>query len=190
MGAHKSELAVGDELARSGLDELPTLLGSTGEVLTVRFRSQAVTVIARGEPSAGGEPARQPLTDVVALELATEGPDAAAWPRPVAIDAVVVTGRDPVRTVKRASRWASYATRVAIVPPERISNQALVEANFQGVWLLAAGEQLEVRVAGERGATPGSCRGLFHRLLDEVVFAALQRRSSALPVPQGRRQGE
>lgn len=155
---------------------VPGLLNMPGQVCTVRFRGQSVTVIAGLSEPGGVSSARRgdPITDVMSLELVSGSAHNPGWARPVSVHAVVAAGQDPVRTVRRVSRWASYASRVAVVPGERVSDHARAEAALRGVWLVAA-EQSRVVAAGEVGPTPGSTRGLLHRLLDEVVFEALLR---------------
>jgi hypothetical protein len=95
------------------------------------------------------------------------------WPRPVCLHAIIETGRDAIRTVHRASRWASYAARVAVVPEERVTGQACLEASLRGVWVIAVGESSRVVGPGQCGPVTGAARGVLHRLLDEVVAEAL-----------------
>jgi hypothetical protein len=153
------------------------LLGLEGSVRTVRWCGEQVTVVARVLDGERGDESRwrEPIIDVVSLEIASGSGQNDTWPRPIALEAVVVTGRDAVRTVQRASRWASYGTRVAVVPKDRASEMAMLEAQLRGVWLLAGEDPAVVVSPGEVGPAAGSARGLLHRLLDELVFAALCR---------------
>ncbi|MEV7093275.1 hypothetical protein AB0M80_10540 [Amycolatopsis sp. NPDC051045] len=155
------------------------LLGVPGRVCTVRFQGQAVTAVAELDRSAHDVLHREPTTDLLALELVSGSAENLEWARPVTIQAIVVAGLDPVRAVQRAARWASYASRVAIVPADRITEHAMVEAALRGVWLVAAGCPVQIASAGEVGPAPGSSRGLLHRLLDEVILAEL--RSDSAP---------
>ncbi|MGP4027164.1 hypothetical protein [Actinomadura sp. 3N407] len=116
------------------------------------------------------------MTDLLHLELLTGIGPAPWWPRPVRMYATITYRKDPLRAVQRASRWASYSARVAVTPRARIGDRALVEAHARGVWLIGREEDTEIlRVVspGERGAAPGSKHGLAHRLLDELIWEAL-----------------
>jgi len=121
------------------------------------------------------------VTDPLRLELLTGSGEAPDWPRPVVLGAVIEALADPVMAVQRASRWASYAARVAVVPAARLDDQALLEAQLRGVWVVAADASghCVVAVEGERSAAPGSVRGLAHRLLDELAWEALLRQDAA-----------
>ena len=121
------------------------------------------------------------MTDLLRLELLTGSGEAAAWPRPVLLGAVIEAFADPVMAVQRASRWASYAARVAIVPVARLDDKALLEAQLRGVWVVTADTagRLAVAAEGEAAAAAGSSRGLAHRLLDELTWEALLRRDGA-----------
>lgn len=152
-----------------------------GQVCTVHLRGESVTVIAELDDSGvqlGGH-GREPITDVLTLELASGNGQNPDWRCPVAIHAVVVTGQNAVRAVHRVSRWASYTSRVAVVPAERVSDHVRAEANLRGVWLVAAGQPPSVASTGEVGPTSGSARGLLHRLLDEIVLDALLRQGAS-----------
>jgi len=170
--------ASGRAALTAAVSVVPGLLNVPGQACTVRLRGQSLTVIAELAESGLGLGARRrdPITDVLALELASGSGQNVDWPRPVALHAVVVAGQDAVRTVQRASRWASYASRVAVVPAERVSDHVRAEASLRGVWLVAADQPPSVVSAGEIGPTPGSERGLLHRLLDEVVLDVLVRK--------------
>jgi hypothetical protein len=133
------------------------------------------------------------VTDPLHLELLTGAADAPGWLRPVALHAAIEARADPLLAVQRASRWASYAARLAVVPAERLSDQVLLEARPRGVWLVAAAgkaHKFRVVVAGQRRPTAGSARGLPHRLLDELIWTELdrsqelQRRSEQHPLPR------
>ena len=78
--------------------------------------------------------------------------------------------------VQRASRWASYSARVAVVPEARFNDRALLEARLRGVWVATASGsgQLQIVLTGERTSVAGSERGLAHRLLDELIWEALR----------------
>ncbi len=156
-------------------EAVPGLLGAPGRVCTVRFQGKAVTAVAELDRSAHEVLHREPITDLLALELVSGSGKNLEWARPVTVQAIVVAGRDPVRAVQRASRWASYASRVAIVPADRISEHAMAEAALRGVWLVVAGRTVQIASAGEVGPAPGSSRGL----LDEVILAEL--RSDSAP---------
>lgn len=132
-----------------------------------------------GQRLRGGAP--EPVTDPLRLELLTGSGEAPGWPRPVVLGAVIEAFPDPVVAVQRASRWASYAARVAVVPQARLNDRALLEAQLRGVWVVAADASGRFAVAaeGERAAAPGSARGLAHRLLDELAWAALLRQDAA-----------
>jgi hypothetical protein len=171
------------ELALSDEGPLPGLLGMGHQLLILSFRKDRVRVLAGHNPE--GQQCRAqapaPVTDPLRLELLTGSGEAPGWGRPVSLEAVVEACPDPVLAVQRASRWASYAARVAVVPQERLDDRALLEAQLRGVWVVTAAPagRFEVAVAGERAAAAGSVRGLAHRLLDELAWEALRRRDSA-----------
>ena len=156
---------------------LPGLLGMPSELVTVSFRAARVHVLASlaldGEMVRVGAPA--PVTDPLHLELLSGPGEAPGWQRPATVHAVIEARTNPVLAVQSASRWASYAARVAVVPQSRLNDKVLLEAQLRGVWLVTANESgcLEVAAVGERGPAEGSVRGLPHRLLNELVWAAL-----------------
>jgi hypothetical protein len=160
---------------------LAALLGMPGQLAEVSFRGARVRVIASqdlaAQQSRGAAP--RPVTDLLHLELLTGGAEAPHWPRPVVLHAVVETRSEPLLAVQRASRWASYAARVALVRQPRLSECAVLEATLRGVWLVAmtGPGQFRVAAAGERGPAPGSARGLHHRLLDELIWETIQNSS-------------
>lgn len=149
------------------------------------FRGTRLRVLA--EHDLAGQRRRalapEPVTDPLRLELLTGSGEAPGWPRPVVLGSVVEAFPDPVVAVQRASRWASYAARVAVVPLVRLNDRALLEAQLRGVWVVTADAsgRFEVAAEGERMAVPGSARGLAHRLLDELAWAALLRKDAAPP---------
>ena len=101
----------------------------------------------------------------------------------MALGAVIEACANPVLAVQQASRWASYAARVAVTPLAGLNDRALLEAQLRGVWVVTvdASEHFAVAAEGEQTATPGSARGLAHRLLDELAWAALLRRDAGPP---------
>jgi hypothetical protein len=159
-----------------GLDaavhEVPRLLGMPGEPVTVVFRGRCCTVIADQQPQRP-QGYRKPITEIINLELISGHGEETDWSPPVRLHAIIETGRDALRTVHRASRWASYAARVAVIPEERLTEQACLEASLRGIWVIATGRSSRVAVTGQRGLTTGAARGLLHRLLYEVVAEAL-----------------
>jgi hypothetical protein len=150
----------------------------SGKVVILRFRGAKIQVIAADNlegqraRSAGAEP----VTDPLHLELLTGSGEAPDWPRPVLLRAIIETRSDPMLAVQRASRWASYSARVAVVPCSRLNDRVRLEARLRGVWVVAANAsgQLQTVVAGERTSVAGSVRGLAHRLLDELIWEALR----------------
>jgi hypothetical protein len=171
------------DLVLSDAELLPGLLGMGRQVPIPDFRGARVRVLAEldraGRRLRDEEP--RPVTDPLRLELLTGSGEAPDWPRPVVLGAVIEALADPVMAVQRASRWASYAARVAVVPAARLDDQALLEAQLRGVWVVAADASghCVVAVEGERSAAPGSVRGLAHRLLDELAWEALLRQDAA-----------
>lgn len=167
------------DLGSSEGQALPGLLGMHGQLVIVSFRGARVRVLASHNP--GGQQARvsvaaEPVTDPYHLELLSGADDASSWPRPVFLHAVIEPRLDPVLAVQRASRWASYAARVAVAPEGRLNDRAVLEAQLRGVWIAASSpSQLRIVAAGEQGPAAGSVRGLAHRLLDELIWAALPR---------------
>ena len=147
------------------------------ELVITRFRRARIQVLAARAPGARADrlPAPAPVTDPVHLELLSGSGEAPEWPRPVVLHAVVEARTDPLLAVRHASRWASYAARVAVVPRARLNDRALLEAGLLGVWVVAAADdgKLQIAVPGERGPAEGSVRGLAHRLLDELIWAAM-----------------
>ncbi len=172
------------DLVLSDMELLPGLLGMGHQVPIPDFRGARVRVLAEhdlaGQRLRAG--ASEPVTDPLRLELLTGSAEASDWPRPVVLGAVIEALPDPVMAVQRASRWASYAARVAFVPAARLDDRALLEAQLRGVWVVTASAsgQCEVAAEGEHTAAPGSVRGLAHRLLDELAWEALLRRDAAL----------
>lgn len=164
--------------ALSNVSLLPELLGMPSELVKVAFRGTQVQLLAA--PLLGSLTSRpsapMPVTDPLHLELLSGSGEAPDWRRPVMVHAIIEARVDAALAVRRASRWASYAARVAVVPHARLNDKARLEAQLRGVWLVTADEQgnLGVDTAGERGQVEGSARGLPHRLLDELAWAALQ----------------
>lgn len=173
------------DLAVSDGKLLPGLLEMGRQVPIPEFRGVRMRVLAEhdlaGQRLRVGTP--QPMTDPLHLELLTGSGEALGWPRPVVLGAVIEAFPDPVAAVQRASRWASYAARVAVVPEARLNDRALLEAQLRGVWVVTADAsgRFEVAAVGERAAAPGSARGLAHRLLDELAWAALIRQDATPP---------
>jgi hypothetical protein len=165
------------DLAFSDGKLLSDLLSMPGRLVIVSFRGTRLRVLAADDVE--GQRVRsaavEPVTDPLHLELLTGTGEATAWRRPVALQAVVESRSDPALAVQRASRWASYAARVAVVPNARLNDQALLEARLRGVRVVTVGApgQFQVAAVGESAATAGSVRGLAHRLLDELVWEAL-----------------
>lgn len=163
--------------------ELPSLLSMSGKVVMLSFRGTRIRVLADESP--GGVCLRlgvaEPVTDPSQLELLSGSGEAPDWPRPVLVQAIIEAGSDSTTVVQRASRWASYCARVAVVPRVRLNDRALLEAQLRGVWVLSTGasRHLEVAQVGERTATAGSVRGLAHRLLDELIWEALRESANA-----------
>jgi hypothetical protein len=171
------------DLALSDEKLLPGLLGMGHQVPIPDFRGMRVRVLAEHDLADQRRRAQapEPVTDPLRLELLTGSGEAPGWPRPVVLGAVIEAFPDPVAAVQRASRWASYAARVAVVPQARLNESALLEAQLRGVWVVTADAsgRFDVAAEGERAAVPGSARGLAHRLLDELAWAALLRRDAA-----------
>jgi hypothetical protein len=165
------------------VDDVAALIGVPGHVVTVAFRGHRCTVIADPVPrghSRRPPRCREPVTDVLSLELVSGSGEQPDWPRPMRLHAVIEAGWDALRTVHRASRWASYAARVAVVPQERVTERACLEAALRGVWIITAGTPSWVVVTGQSGPVTGAARGLLHRLLDEIVAEALLTGSPAV----------
>lgn len=168
------------DLVLSDAELLPGLLGMGYQVPIPDFRGTRVRVLAEhdlaGQCLRAGAP--EPVTDPLRLELLTGSGEAPDWPRPVVLGAVIEALPDPVMAVQRASRWASYAARVAVVPAVRLDDQTLLEAQLRGVWVVTVdmSGRCAVAVEGECTAAQGSVRGLAHRLLDELVWEALRGR--------------
>jgi hypothetical protein len=171
------------DLAVSHWMDLPDLLGMPGKVVKLSFRGARIRVLAAENPMGlRARPAMtEPVTDPCQLELLSGPGEASDWPRPVSMQAIIEVGSDPLAVVQRASRWASYCARVAIAPSARLNDQALLEAQLRGVWLLltSTSSQLQVAMIGEQTAAAGSVRGLAHRLLDELVWEALSASAKA-----------
>jgi hypothetical protein len=171
------------DLVAPELMALPGLLGMPEKLVTLCFRGVRIRAIAADNPV--GQRARrtapEPVTDPLQLELLTGSGEAPHWPRPVLLKAMIEARSDSVLAVQRASRWASYSARVAIVPAARLSDRALLEAQLRGVWIVTAGPsgRYQVVESGERGAVAGSVRGLIHRLLDEAIWEALRKQQPA-----------
>lgn len=175
--SQRSDLALSEAMA------LPDLLGMPNKLVMLSFRGTRIHVIAAENPD--GQRARpaaaEPVTDPLHLELLTGSGEAPDWPRPVLLQAVIESRSDPMLAVQRASRWASYCARVAVVPQARLNDRALLEARLRGVWVVTANApgQFQVAVSGERTAAAGSVRGLAHRLLDELIWEALRQQKHA-----------
>ena len=163
----------------------PGLLCMPGKHVILRFRGTRIQVIASDNQEGQlGRSAAGPVTDPLHLELVSGSGEAAHWHRPVLLQAVIESRSDPVLAVQRASRWASYSARVAVVPKPRLNDRALLEARLRGVWVVVSDElgQFQIAMVGERTATVGSVRGLSHRLLDELIWEALRKQKSASTV--------
>lgn len=175
----------------AAVNDVPGLLGLPGRPVTVVFRGRSCTVVAEQQPDSSGRPPeyREPITEILSLELVSGQGEQPDWPRPVCLHAIIETGRDALRTVHRASRWASYAARVAVVPEERLTEQACLEASLRGVWVIVTGQSLQVAVSGQWGPATGAARGLLHRLLDEVVAEALATGGAAVNGAEDVRSG-
>ena len=121
------------------------------------------------------------MTDPLHLELLSGSGEASAGTGRCLLQAVIESRSDPVVAVQRASRWASYSARVAVVPQTKLNDRALLEARLRGVWVVVPDElgQFQVAMVGERTSTAGSVRGLSHRLLDELIWEALRKQRSA-----------
>ena len=94
----------------------------------------------------------QPVTDPLRLELLTGSGDAPSSPRPVALGAVIEACANPVLAVQQASRWASYAARVAVTPLAGLNDRALLEAQLRGVWVVTVDAFRTFRGGRRRGA--------------------------------------
>jgi hypothetical protein len=153
------------------------LLEASGHCVTLRFRGEPVTVVAEIDPAGVARRHGPPMTDPMHLELATGIGPAPWWPRPVRLHAVITHRKDPVRAVRRASRWASYSARAAVAPASRVDDRALVEAQARGVWMIGYQESgvtsARLMAPGETGPSAGAERGLAHRLLDELIWQTL-----------------
>lgn len=160
----------------AAVDEVPALMSLSARPVKVAFRGRHCTVLATPRTDVlhhRPQIDQAPITDVLGLELVSGSGEQPNWPRPVRLYAIIETGGEAVRAVHRATRWASYAARAAVVPEECVTEDACLEAALRGVWLITTGESTRVVVAGERGPVAGAARGLLHRLLDEVVLAAV-----------------
>jgi hypothetical protein len=164
--------------------DVAELMGLSGQAVTVNFRGRRCTVVAQLRPEgfARRPPcSREPMTDVMSLELASGSGEVPGWSRPVDLHAVIESGRDALRTVQRAFRWVSCAAWVALVPEERVTERACFEASLVGGWVIATGEPSRVVVRGEGGPVTGARRSVVHRLLDEIVAEALLTPGSFVP---------
>lgn len=154
-----------------------------GKVVSLSFRGTRIQVIAADNPVGQRvrSAAAEPVIDLLQLELLSGSGEATDWPRPVLPQAIIETRSDPVLAVQRASRWASYCARVAVVPQAGLNDRALLEARLRGVWIVTASVsgQLQIALAGERGSAASSVRGLAHRLLDELIWEALREQNNA-----------
>src|ERR1700722_7484315 len=102
-------------LALSDGSQLPELMGMPSELVIVKFRGARIQVLAaRVSPWADRLPAPKPVTDAFHLELLSGSGEAPDWPQPVVLHAVIEARSDPLLAVRHASRWASYAARVAV----------------------------------------------------------------------------
>jgi len=153
------------------------LSGATGEVVEVSFRGDRVRGIAELDSAvisarlAGPYP--RPITDLLNLDLvlATEThPSMDA--EPARLQVAVVPRQAPMAAIKRASQWAAWCTRVAVIPAGAILRErAALEAQVRGVWVLDSDGV--VLVNGHHGCWPTSRRGFLHRLLAEVLWEVL-----------------
>jgi hypothetical protein len=148
--------------------ELPRLMDVPGRVVSVMFRGRPCTLLAQRVA-----PASTAGSDVVEALAAAGAAAGSGRDLPVQVHAAIEAGRDPARVLARASGWASYAARVAVVPQERVSDVVLLEASLRGIWVVGAGRRPQVCSVGELGPTPGSVSGPHHRALYDLVAAAL-----------------
>src|ERR1700689_3769660 len=107
--------------------ELPSLLDMSGKVVRLSFPGTRIRVLAAENPEGvcARPAAAEPVTDPIQLELLSGSGEASDWPRPVSVQAIIEAGSDPAAVVQRASRWASYSARVAVVPRARLNDRAL-----------------------------------------------------------------
>lgn len=170
------------DLVLSSQNVMPDLLGMSGMSVILRFRGTRILVIAADNLAGqrARSPAAEPVTDPLHLELLSGSGEAPGWHRPVLLQAVIESRSDPVMAVQRASRWASYSARVAVVPQTQLNDRALLEAQLRGVWVVVSSEhgQFHIAMAGERASSPGSVRGLSHRLLDELIWEAFRKQKA------------
>jgi hypothetical protein len=173
---------------------LAPLVGMPGHLVAVTFRGARVCVLAAHDRAAqhSRTVAPGPVTDPLHLELLSGAGEAPGWLRPVVLHAVIEARSDPLLAVQRASRWASYAARLALVAEARLTDQVLLDAQLRGVWVVTVDKnhQLRVAVTGQPGPADGSMRGLAHRLLDELIWAELRRSPAAVataPTPAATR---
>jgi hypothetical protein len=177
----------------AAVGELPRLMDVPGRVVGVMFRGRPCTLLAQRVA-----PAYAAGSDAVEALEAAGAAAGSGHGLPVQVHAAIEAGRDPVRVLARASRWASYAARVAVVPQERVSDVVLLEASLRGIWVVGAGvgQRPQVCSVGELGPTPGSVSGPHHRALYDLVAAVLDFQgpvggaSDLLPVPLRRRGGQ
>lgn len=148
-----------------------------GAVVEFSFRGECVRGIAVLNPEVvarrleGTYP--RPITELINLELASSVEhDSSCWAEPAQLEVAVVPHRAPMAAINRASRWASYCTRVAVVPVGSILKEtAALEAQVRGVWVLDSDGRILVN--GHLGAWPTSGRGILHWLLAEELWRKL-----------------
>lgn len=155
---------------------------AAGDVVEFSFRGECVRgiavlnteVVAR---RVGGVYPR-PITDLMNLDLAASTqPDSSSWAEPAQLEVVVVPHQAPMAAINRASQWASYCTRVAVVPVGAVLKEtSALEAQVRGVWVLDCDGR--VLVNGHLGAWPTSGRGILHWLLAEALWSELDHDSA------------
>lgn len=157
-------------------DAIREISGAAGDVVTFPFRGDYIRgiagldydVIARRRQ--GGYP--RPITELMNLDLVLNTVPERGWPEPARLEVAAVPHQAPMAAIKRAARWASYCTRVAVVPAGTLLTEpAALEAQVRGIWVIdCAGGVL---VNGHLGAWPTSSRGILHQLLAETLWNEL-----------------
>lgn len=158
-------------------DTVREITGAAGDVVEFAFRGDYVRGIAclnGAEVDARkAGPYPRPIIDLTNFDLVLNtqpGPE--GWIEPAELQVAVVPRQVPLAAINHASQWASWCTRVAVVPCGVTLNEKVAfAAQTRGVWVVTSGGV--VLVNGHHGCWPSSGRGFLHSLLAEALWQQL-----------------
>lgn len=146
--------------------------GADGEIVRFRFDDQILHGLAVLTPLAASRvrgPYPRPVTDLLDLELMLgAGLDPDLLGDPAELTVAVEPFHTSSVAIARASQWAAFCTRVAVIPPKALKPRDALEAQYRGIWVIDTDGH--VLVTGDIGPWPGSSSGIMHRQLAEALW--------------------